>query len=213
MSFRAFLFSVLTLVIAATLFAHDGDHPEKHVRSPRNLGDVLVFSGTGWYRHPETASINGWLAQLSNELGMQVDVTETPKDLTSILEHYDVLVINNCNELTSLLTPEQMQAVEDWYNQGGGIVALHAAIVHQTKWTWFTKLAGCDFDSDSEYMEARVVVDSCSEDPSRHQEARRIIHVLGRLDQPHRIRDRQARIPSSASRRRINLRTRAQTLH
>lgn len=159
MTFRSALISFLALLFSTPALAHDGDHPVEHDRSPRNLGDVLVFSGTGWYRHPETASINGWLAQLSDELGMQVDVTETPKDLESILEHYDVLIMNNCNELTSLLTPEQMNAVQTWYENGGGIVALHAAIVHQTEWTWFTELAGCDFDSDSEYLEARVVVD------------------------------------------------------
>lgn len=164
MTFRSTLLSFLALAGCAAALAHDGDDPVKHDRSPHNLGDVLVFSGTGWYRHPETASINGWLAQLSDELGMQVDVTETPKDLTSILEHYDVLVMNNCNELTSLLTSEQMKAVESWYKQGGGIVALHAAIVHQTEWTWFTQLAGCDFDSDSEYLEARVVVDPAAMD-------------------------------------------------
>ncbi len=40
-----------------------------------------------------------------------------------------------------------------------GIVALHAALVRQTNWEWFNQLAGCDFDSDSEYLEARVMVD------------------------------------------------------
>ena len=159
MTIRQPLTLLLALAFSIPVLADHDHQTVEHDRSPHNLGDVLVFSGTGWYRHPETASINGWLAQLSDELGMQVDVTETPQDLTSILEHYDVLVMNNCNELTSLLTPEQMQAIEDWYNNGGGIVALHAAIVHQQEWTWFTELAGCDFDSDSEYLEAHVVVD------------------------------------------------------
>tara|TARA_R110000850_G_scaffold27067_4_gene76798 strand:- start:459 stop:1283 length:825 start_codon:yes stop_codon:yes gene_type:complete len=128
-------------------------------RDPHNLGKVLVFAGTGWYRHPETVAINGWLARLSDDLGMQVDISESPKDLEKILDHYEVLVMNNCNELTSLLSPGQMQSVEDWYAEGGGIVAIHAALVHQTEWKWFSELAGCDFDSDSEFLEARVVVD------------------------------------------------------
>mgnify|MGYP006191780537 CR=1 FL=1 len=94
MTFRSTLLSFLSLAVSTAALAHDGDDPVKHDRSPHNLGDVLIFSGTGWYRHPETAPINGCLAQLSDELEMQV---------------------------------------EHWYKQGGGIVALHVAIVHQTE--------------------------------------------------------------------------------
>jgi hypothetical protein len=40
-----------------------------------------------------------------------------------------------------------------------GLVALHAALVQQTKWKWFTDLAGCDFNSDSDFLQAKVVID------------------------------------------------------
>ncbi len=128
-------------------------------RRPKSTGKVLVFSGTGWYRHPETAAINGWLARLSDELGMQVDVTEDPKDIRGILKRYDVLVLNNSNELVKLFDVRTRNMLRDWYRAGGGIVALHAALVHQTEWEWFVKLAGCDFNSDSEFLEAKIVVD------------------------------------------------------
>ncbi|MEC7979596.1 MAG: ThuA domain-containing protein, partial [Planctomycetota bacterium] len=45
-----------------------------------------------------------------------------------------------------------------------GIVALHAALVHQTEWEWFMQLAGCDFDSDSEFLEATVRVEASMRD-------------------------------------------------
>lgn len=149
---------LLVVAIAATsaLFAHD---EKKTERGPKDTGKVLVFGGTGWYRHPEVAAINGWLARLDAELKMQVDVTESPKDILSLLDRYDVLVFNNNTELTQVLDERARKKVEDWYNAGGGIVALHAALVRQTEWEWFTKLGGCDFNSDSEYLEARVVVD------------------------------------------------------
>ena len=72
--------------------------------------------------------------------------------------------MNNCNELTTLLSEEERAAVQAWYGNGGGIVALHAALVHQSEWTWFNELAGCDFDSDSEFLTARVVVDPAMKD-------------------------------------------------
>lgn len=121
---------------------------------------ALLFSGTGWYRHPEIPQCNGWLVRTLGEAGFEVDVTETPADLTPArLAGYDVFLMNNCNELTTLLSAPQRQCIEEWYGRGKAIVALHAALVHQTKWDWFYDLAGCDFDSDSLFETARVIVD------------------------------------------------------
>ncbi len=149
------LIAVLVTCIPG-LFAHDH---KVHDRTPKSIGKVLVFGGTGWYRHPETAAINGWLSRLSNELKMQVDVTESAKDISTILSRYQVLILNNSNQLTKILDQKQRKIIEEWYNNGGGIVALHAALVRQTEWAWLSKLGGCDFDSDSEYLKAKVIVD------------------------------------------------------
>ena len=81
---------------------------------------VLVFAGTGWYRHPEVAAISGWLARLADDTGMQIDVTENPKDLLSVLDRYDVLVLNNCTELSAVLDERARDRVRDWYQAGGG---------------------------------------------------------------------------------------------
>lgn len=153
------LWALVCILIASASpsFAHESDH--QTVRQAGHKKSVLVFGGTGWYRHPETASINGWLARLSDGLEMQVDVTENPNDLLKIIDRYDVLVLNNCTELTKLLEDKHQAKVEQWYKAGGGIVALHAALVRQTQWKWFNELAGCDFNSDSEFLEARIVVD------------------------------------------------------
>ena len=157
-------FNVLLLFLALANSLVSQDTKKEFDRSPQNIGSVLVFSGTGWYRHPEVAAISGWLARRSPELQMQVDVSENPNDLLKILPKYKVLVFNNNTELTAILDTRHQAAVRDWYRQGGGIVALHAALVRQTEWKWFNNLAGCDFDSDSEYLEARIVVDPKAKD-------------------------------------------------
>lgn len=127
---------------------------------------VLVFSGTGWFRHPDIPKINRWLVLLGHDHGFEVDVTENAADLSRrSFDDYDVLVLNNANELDKVLDERQRASVERWFAEGEkGIVALHAALVHQTNWPWFLELAGCDFNSDSDYSRAKVIVDPGAKD-------------------------------------------------
>ncbi|MGK0185883.1 MAG: type 1 glutamine amidotransferase [Verrucomicrobiales bacterium] len=126
---------------------------------------VLCFSASGWYRHPDIPAINHWLVKTGAAYGIQIDVSETAKDLTEKrLADYNVLLLNNANTLDKVFDEEQREVIEDWYAKGGGIVGLHAALVHQQGWQWFHELAGCDFDSDSDYLEAHVVVDPKAKD-------------------------------------------------
>ena len=121
---------------------------------------VLLFSGTGWYRHPEIPKINGWIAQFLRNSGVEVDISESGKDMKAeYLENYQVILFNNANTLDKVLDQEQRKAVEEWYAAGGGIVGLHALLVRQEGWPWMLNLGGCDFDSDSDFLRARVVVD------------------------------------------------------
>lgn len=121
---------------------------------------VLLFSGTGWYRHPEIPIINGWLVRLGADHNMQLDVSETGDDISSEkLEKYDVILFNNANVLDKIFNIDQRAAIEAWYKNGGAIVALHAVLVHQEEWPWLMNLGGCDFNSDSEFLKAKVVVD------------------------------------------------------
>ncbi len=142
--------------------AHDTNTP-----SSKGTGlKVLVYSNTGFYRHPETPAINRWLVLLGHENGFEVDVTEHWQDMRAKeLGHYDVLVLNNANELDKVLPEEQRKSVEEWFTKGGkGIVALHATLVHQTNWPWLNQLGGCDFNSDSVFLKAKVIIDPAAKD-------------------------------------------------
>ena len=121
---------------------------------------VLLFSGTGWYRHPEIPKINGWITQFLRNRGLEVDVSETGKDLTTeSLKNYQVILFNNSNTLDKVFDEKQRKAVEEWYAAGGGRVGVHALLVRQEGWPWLLDLGGCDFNSDSEFLRARVLVD------------------------------------------------------
>lgn len=161
------ILSFLSFGMISLAFAQEKEHRdhsrEDHAHAS-DLGDdalrVLLFSGTGWYRHPDIPVTNGWLVRQAAEHGMIMDISETGKDISAKrLEKYDVILFNNANVLDKVFDEEQRKAVEDWYKEGGGIVALHAVLVHQEGWPWIMELGGCDFNSDSEFLKAKVVVD------------------------------------------------------
>lgn len=152
----------LLLLSCAPLSAHEAAPPAAAAGVPK----VLVYSDTGYYRHPDIPKINRWLVLLGHENGFEVDVTEHGKDLLpAALAPYDLLVLNNANELDKVLGEEERKSVQTWFDGGRkGIVGLHAALVHQTKWPWLNQLGGCDFNSDSEFTRAKVMVDPAAKD-------------------------------------------------
>lgn len=127
---------------------------------------VFVYSNTAYYRHPDIPITNRWLVLLGHENGIDVDITEHWKDMQpEVLARYDVLLLNNANELDQVLPEAQRKSVEDWFTKGRkGIVGLHAALVHQTKWPWLNQLGGCDFNSDSVFSKAKVTIDPAAKD-------------------------------------------------
>ncbi|MEC8336847.1 MAG: ThuA domain-containing protein [Planctomycetota bacterium] len=143
-----------------------GGHEESN--APETVGTplrVLVYSDTGDYRHPEIPSLNRWLVLEGTRQGMLMDVTEHHLDLKpEVLDRYDVLLLNNANGLSDVLPEKSRKAVEKWFAKGHGIVGLHAALVRQQKWPWLLDLGGCDFDSDSTFQKAKVIVDPAAKE-------------------------------------------------
>ena len=150
------------LLLGCTVLAHDTDRATAGGSGLK----VLVYSNTAYYRHPDIPGINRWLVLLGHEYGFEVDITEHWKDLEPpVLARYDVLLLNNANELDKVIPEAQRKSVEEWFSKGKkGIVGLHAALVHQTKWPWLNQLGGADFNSDSEFSKAKIIVDPAAKD-------------------------------------------------
>src|SRR6187549_557320 len=147
------LFTALLLLCGLFASAHEPSFPSLGGPGPK----VLVYSNTAYYRHPDIPGINRWLVLLGHEHGIEVDITEHFKDLMpNVLAKYDVLLLNNANELDKVIPEEQRKSVEQWFTAGKkGIVGLHASLVHQTGWPWLNQLGGCDFNSDSDFSKAK----------------------------------------------------------
>ncbi|REJ70417.1 MAG: ThuA domain-containing protein [Planctomycetota bacterium] len=158
---RRLLLLIVLLLPCSLVLAHGSTQEPKDAQRLR----VLVYSNTADYRHEEIPAVNRWLVLQGDKHAMEVDVTEHWKDLQpESLAKYQVLVLNNANALAEVIPAAQREAVEAWYGAGGGIVGLHAALVRQQGWPWLSELGGCDFDSDSEYVKAKVLVDPEAKD-------------------------------------------------
>ena len=126
--------------------------------------EVLVYSKTSWYRHPEIARINGYLATLGAKHDITVSITESADELSARnLQNYDLILFNNSTNLGESLTAEERKPVIQWFNNGGGIMVMHAGIVQNGTWPELIEIAGCDFHGDSEFVEARFLVDPKAE--------------------------------------------------
>lgn len=126
---------------------------------------MLIYSRTAWYRHPEVPRLNGWLVNVLTAAGWEAHVSGSPKDFRpKTLARYEAIILNSTTEIGKDLEDGQKQAILDWFRAGGGLVALHGAAVHHGTWDWYADLFACDFDSDSEYVEARLVVDPGAKD-------------------------------------------------
>ena len=121
--------------------------------------EALIYSATGWYRHPEIPQINGFLVRLCDKNNINVSVTENSNDLKlNNLKKFDVLIFNNSTNLGETIPRNIRKEIIQWFNQGGGIMAMHAGIVQNGSWLELIEIAGCDFDSDSDYVEAKFLV-------------------------------------------------------
>ena len=110
------------------------DVGKKGDRSPKNIGSVLVFAGTGWYRRPEVPAISGWLARPSDRLKMPDDISKNPGDLIRNPSKCKVPALNNSTEKTAIRREQNRKAMQRWHENGDGVVGLHGALMSQTDW-------------------------------------------------------------------------------
>jgi len=153
--FLRFLF-LFILLYSSNVFAHEGEHDDHN----KDEDKILIFSKTSWYRHPKIPEVNGSLVRLFDKHHVRADVSESSKDFNEKnLSQYKVILFQSTTDIGVSFDEKQKAAFKKWYSNGGGLMALHAAFVHHKHWDWFSELAACDFDSDSEHVETKIMVD------------------------------------------------------
>ena len=81
--------------------------------------DVIIYSATAWYRHPEIPQLNGFLVRLGSKHNINISVTENPSDLKyKNLKNYNLLLFNNSTNLGESIPKEiQKEVLSDIKNR------------------------------------------------------------------------------------------------
>lgn len=114
---------------------------------PQAQHNVLIFSKTAGYRH---ASIPTGIAAITKTLEhtglFKVTASEDADAYftTEKLSEFEVVILLHTSG--NFLAPEQLDALQDYVHNGGGIFAIHGSANGMPTSDWYGKLIGAHFD-------------------------------------------------------------------
>lgn len=120
-------------------------------------GTLLIFSKTEGFRHDSIEDGAAALQQLAKDKGWSSEHTEDASVFTpESLKGYDAVIF--LSTTGNILNDEQQKAFEQYIQNGGGFVGIHAAADTEYEWPWYGKLVGAYFESHPHIQEATLVL-------------------------------------------------------
>ncbi|MEM9547347.1 MAG: ThuA domain-containing protein [Bacteroidota bacterium] len=122
---------------------------------------VLIFSKTAGYHH--TCIESGYLAleKLCTTNAIEVDSTTNSSDFnTENLSKYAAVIFFNTTG--NVLNVQEEIAFQNYIQEGGGYVGIHAASDTEHDWAWYGRLVGAYFISHPKIQEAKFIVEDAS---------------------------------------------------
>ena len=132
------------------------------VRSSAADFNALVFSKTLMFRHGSITNGIAAIKQLGAENHFNVDATEDASCFTAAnLAKYQVVIFLSTSG--DILNEEQQAAFRNFIEQGGGLVAVHAAVAGDVAtegtWPWYGEALCARFTNHSAIVQATVDVE------------------------------------------------------
>ena len=118
---------------------------------------LLVFSKTAGFRHESIAAGKKALMKIGETENYVVDTTEDAERFTEAnLKNYAAVIF--LNTTGDVLNYSQQNALERYFQAGGGFVGIHAATDTEYDWPWYGKLVGAYFEGHPEPQKAKIEV-------------------------------------------------------
>lgn len=121
---------------------------------------VLVFSKTAGFRHGSIPAGIAAVEKLGKKHGFAVEKTEDASKFTpEWVKQFDAVIF--LNTTGDVFNDEQQKVFEQYIQQGGGYVGIHAASDTEYDWPWYGKLVGAYFSGHPRVQKATIdVVDN-----------------------------------------------------
>ncbi len=117
---------------------------------------ILVFSKTTGYRHASIGAGKLALMVLGRANKIEMDTTERAHVFTKQnLAGYDAVIF--LSTTGDVLNSPQEAAFQEYIENGGGFVGIHAAADTEYDWPWYGQLVGAYFKSHPKIQGARLV--------------------------------------------------------
>ncbi|MBC7887074.1 MAG: ThuA domain-containing protein [Ferruginibacter sp.] len=144
------------LVLAGFSFAFNKKEPA-----------VLIFSKTNGYRHKSIEAGIAAIKKLGLENKFSADNTEDSLVFTNenLAKYKAVIFLSPTGDV---LGDEQQKALENFIQQGGGFVGVHAASDCEYNWPWYVKMVGASFLSHPEQQVAKLIVTDKKNRSTKH---------------------------------------------
>lgn len=137
-------------------------------QQPKSATRILVFSKTeGGYRHASIEAGKKMFMQLANQYHYEADTSEDANLFTSQnLSQYKAIVFLSTRG--DILNDQQQLAFQQFIQNGGGFLGIHAATTTEYSWPWYNELVGAYFDGHPEPQAARYTVVDTNFSPVKH---------------------------------------------
>jgi hypothetical protein len=114
-------------------------------------GAILIYSGTTGYRHDSVPAGILAITAIAKQRGLTVVASEDPTVFSAdSLRRFRAIVLLSCttnpkDPASEWLIGDGRSALQNFVEQGGGVLAIHAAADSHYNWPWYGKLIGGRF--------------------------------------------------------------------
>jgi type 1 glutamine amidotransferase len=154
-------------------------------------GMILIYSGTTGYRHDSIPAGIEAISKLAAQRGLRVVASEDPTVFSAAsLKRFSVIVLLSCttdpkDAASEWLVGDRRTALQQFVRNGGGVVAIHAAVDSHYNWPWYGRMIGGHFARHPEGTPKGNVTVVAPDDPIVHG----LPKTLGRVDEWYYLDD------------------------
>lgn len=129
--------------------------------------NILAFSKTAGYRHGAIPQSLVALGQLGVQNNWKITATEegeifTPENLST----FDLVIFVHTTK--DILEEDQQEALQNYVETGGGLLALHTGADTEYDWPWYVEAIGGSFVGHPPSQEGKLIIEDRSHPATEH---------------------------------------------